>query len=95
MTKLFEICLQLAYRTVEVSPITKTELKWSDYRKVPLVLLDEEPVGDSSAVITRLAAELEQQKQQQAQPAKSRSWFSGWSSKSDSTASESHEEEER
>ena len=49
---------QIPYRTVEVSPLTKEQLKWSDYRKVPVALLDGEQVVDSTAIITRLAAEL-------------------------------------
>ena len=52
---------QIPYRTVEVSPLTKEQLKWSDYRKVPVALLDGEQVVDSTAIITRLAAELDAQ----------------------------------
>jgi len=50
--------LQVPYRTVEVSPLTKSELKWSEYRKVPVAVLDGEAVTDSSAIISCLAAEL-------------------------------------
>jgi len=32
---------KIPYRVVEVNPLTKTELKWSEYKKVPVVLLDE------------------------------------------------------
>lgn len=49
----------MPYRTVEVNPITKGELSWSSYRKVPVVKLDEEVVADSSAIISRLQAELD------------------------------------
>ena len=51
--------LQIAYRTVEVSPLTKKQIKWADYKKVPVVVMDGEAYGDSTAIITRLAAELE------------------------------------
>ena len=51
---------QIPYRTVEVNPLSKKELKWSKYRKVPMALIDGEPVPDSTAIITRLAAELAQ-----------------------------------
>ena len=66
---------QIAYRTVEVSPLTKKQLKWADYKKVPVVVMDGEAFGDSTAVITRLAAELgaEQQgvsKAQQSRPSR-------------------------
>lgn len=49
---------QIAYRTVEVSPLTKKQLRWADYKKVPVVVMDGEAYGDSTAIITRLAAEL-------------------------------------
>jgi microsomal prostaglandin-E synthase 2 len=51
--------LQMPYSTVEVNPITKGELSWSSYRKVPVVKLDGEVVADSSAIISRLQAELD------------------------------------
>jgi microsomal prostaglandin-E synthase 2 len=52
-------CSQLPYYTVEVNPLTKGELTWSSYKKVPVVKLDEEVVVDSSTIISRLAAEVE------------------------------------
>ncbi len=69
---------QIPYRTVEVSPLTKKQLKWSEYRKVPVALLDGELVADSTAIITRLAAEVAEQKQQQAatEQAPSSGWWS-------------------
>lgn len=49
----------LPYRIVEVNPLTKSELKWSEYKKVPVVVLDEkEQVNDSSLIISRLASEI-------------------------------------
>lgn len=51
---------QLPYRVVEVNPLTKGELQWSDYKKVPVIKMDEqEVVVDSTAIISRLAAEVE------------------------------------
>lgn len=51
---------KLPYETVEVNPLTKGELKWSDYRKVPVVKLDgDRVVADSSAIMSQLAADLE------------------------------------
>jgi microsomal prostaglandin-E synthase 2 len=50
--------LQMPYSTVEVNPITKGELSWTSYRKVPVVKLDDDVVADSSAIISRLQAEL-------------------------------------
>lgn len=61
---------QLPYRVVEVNPLTKGELKWSSYRKVPVLTLGEseackgEVLVDSSAIMSRLAAELAAGQQQ-------------------------------
>ena len=68
---------QIPYRTVEVSPLTKKQLKWSDYRKVPVALLDGEPVTDSTAIITRLAAEVAEERQQR-QASHAQGSLSGW-----------------
>ncbi|EFJ44640.1 hypothetical protein VOLCADRAFT_82699 [Volvox carteri f. nagariensis] len=46
---------KLPYTVIEVNPLTKGELKWSSYKKVPVVKLDEEVVVDSSAIMSRLA----------------------------------------
>ena len=43
---------------MEVSPLTKSELKWGQFKKVPVAVLDGEPLGDSSAIISRLATEV-------------------------------------
>lgn len=53
--------LQLPYKTVEVNPMTKAELKWSTYRKVPVIQMDggARVAVDSSAIMSELAAELE------------------------------------
>lgn len=49
----------MPYSCVEVNPLTKAELKWSDYKKVPVVLLDGvKQVNDSSRIISQLQAEL-------------------------------------
>jgi microsomal prostaglandin-E synthase 2 len=40
------------YRTVEVNPLTKAEIKWSeDYRKVPIALVDGEASMGSAKII--------------------------------------------
>lgn len=49
------------YTTVEVSPLTKRQLKWGPHKKVPVAVLDGpgdggEVVADSSAILSRLAA---------------------------------------
>jgi microsomal prostaglandin-E synthase 2 len=53
--------VQLPYETVEVNPLTKAELKWSTYRKVPVIKMDagQRVAMDSSAIMSELAAELE------------------------------------
>ena len=61
---------QIPYRAVEVNPLTKKELKWSAHRKVPVAMLDEEVLLDSSAIVSRLAAEAEAAKALAQQPKK-------------------------
>ena len=51
--------MQIPYRTVEVGPLYKKELKWSEHKKVPVAVLDGDVVQDSSLIISRLAAEVE------------------------------------
>lgn len=48
----------IAYRVVEVDPLRKTELKRfsSDYRKVPIALIDGQQVNGSAAVIEAVRA---------------------------------------
>ena len=43
---------RIPYRAVEVHPVWKGELSWSDYKKVPvLVLPDGEQVNESTAIV--------------------------------------------
>lgn len=51
--------LQVPYRIVEVNPLTKKQIKWSDYKKVPVIMLDDEVVNDSSIILSRMACEFE------------------------------------
>ena len=51
--------MQLPYEVIEVNPLTKGELKWSSYRKVPVLKLDDDVVLDSSAIMSRLAVDAE------------------------------------
>jgi len=45
---------RLSYEVVEVNPMNKNELKFSEYKKVPVVLMDSEQLNDSSVIIQRL-----------------------------------------
>lgn len=56
---------KIPYEVIEVNPLTKGELKWSTYKKVPVVKLDEETITDSSAIMSRIAAEIQAAKPQQ------------------------------
>lgn len=38
----------IPYRVVEVNPLSKKEIKWSDYKKVPILVVDGEQLIDSS-----------------------------------------------
>ncbi|XP_054796423.1 uncharacterized protein LOC129301842 [Prosopis cineraria] len=44
----------IPYKIVEVNPINKKEIKWSDYKKVPIVTVDSEQMVDSSDIIDKL-----------------------------------------
>ena len=71
--------LQIPYRTVEVSPLSKKELKWSEHRKVPVAVLDDDILQDSSLIISRLAAEIEaNQHPQESASTQSNSDSSSW-----------------
>mmetsp|Transcript_8550 Transcript_8550/g.14693 ORF Transcript_8550/g.14693 Transcript_8550/m.14693 type:complete len:356 (+) Transcript_8550:34-1101(+) len=53
---------RIPYKVVEVNPLTKAELKWSTYKKVPVLQsadTDGRIMTDSSEIITLLAAEVE------------------------------------
>jgi microsomal prostaglandin-E synthase 2 len=59
---------------VEVNPLTKGELRWSSYRKVPVVQMGEEVLVDSSAIISRLAAELQPGSSSSSKASSSKGW---------------------
>ncbi|KAL6524844.1 hypothetical protein OROMI_030437 [Orobanche minor] len=48
----------IPYKVVEVNPISKKEIKWSDYKKVPILMVDGEQLVDSSDVINKLAKKI-------------------------------------
>ncbi|CAB0005553.1 unnamed protein product [Nesidiocoris tenuis] len=52
----------LSYNVIEVNPIRKTELKWSDYRKVPILLVKVDEgylqLNDSSVIVSVLSTYL-------------------------------------
>lgn len=41
---------KIPYKIVEVNPISKKEIKWSDYKKVPILTVDGEQMVDSSGL---------------------------------------------
>ncbi|KAJ3697214.1 hypothetical protein LUZ61_000919 [Rhynchospora tenuis] len=41
----------IPYKVVEVNPLSKKEIKWSDYKKVPILVVDGEQLVDSSEII--------------------------------------------
>ena len=54
------IFIQVPYNVIEVNPLNQTELKWSSYKKVPVLKFgDEEVLVGSSAIMSRIAAEAE------------------------------------
>ncbi|KAJ8439810.1 hypothetical protein Cgig2_029070 [Carnegiea gigantea] len=44
----------IPYKVVEVNPISKNEIKWSDYKKVPILTVDGEQLVNSSDIIDTL-----------------------------------------
>ncbi|XP_020524399.1 prostaglandin E synthase 2 isoform X5 [Amborella trichopoda] len=42
----------IAYKVVEVNPLSKKQIKWSDYKKVPILTVDGEPLVGSSGNFT-------------------------------------------
>ncbi|KAK3145190.1 hypothetical protein QOZ80_4AG0325150 [Eleusine coracana subsp. coracana] len=44
----------IPYKVVEVNPLSKKEIKWSDYKKVPILTIDGEQLVDSSEIINIL-----------------------------------------
>ncbi|WCJ35070.1 Prostaglandin E synthase 2 [Euphorbia peplus] len=45
---------KIPYKIVEVNPMNKKEIKWSDYKKVPVLTVDGEQMVDSSDIIDKL-----------------------------------------
>lgn len=44
----------IPYKIVEVNPLMKKEIKWSEYKKVPILMVDGEQMVDSSDIIDKL-----------------------------------------
>ena len=75
----------IPYRVVEVNPLSKAEIKWSEYKKVPVVVLDgSTQLNNSSTIVSTIAAEIEAK-----EVTKSRSL---WSSKGSPTSQPSEED---
>lgn len=81
--------MQIPYKTVEVNPLTKGQLKWTPYKKVPVAVIDGDVITDSTAIVSQLAAELDASGPQlQSSPApdssssghssSGSSWLPGW-----------------
>jgi len=45
---------KLSYQTIEVHPLNKKELEFSNYKKVPILIFNGEQINDSSNIIDRL-----------------------------------------
>lgn len=45
---------KISYKIVEVNPLFKKEIKWSDYKKVPILTVDGEQLVDSSGLLESL-----------------------------------------
>lgn len=56
--RMFMDYYRLPYTKVEVDPLSKKQIKFSDYKKVPIVLVNGEQLNDSTAIISALHASL-------------------------------------
>ncbi|KAJ4966476.1 hypothetical protein NE237_018325 [Protea cynaroides] len=52
----------IPYKVVEVNPLSKKEIKWSDYKKVPIVTVDGEQLVDSSDIVDKLSCKIHPEK---------------------------------
>ncbi|XP_057446927.1 uncharacterized protein LOC130738792 [Lotus japonicus] len=48
----------IPYKVVEVNPLSKKEIKWSEYQKVPILMVDGKQLNDSSAIIDELGQKI-------------------------------------
>ncbi|XP_050376426.1 uncharacterized protein LOC126793837 [Argentina anserina] len=48
----------IPYKIVEVNPLSKKEIKFSEYKKVPILMVDGEQLVDSSDIIDNLTAKI-------------------------------------
>ncbi|KAK4779170.1 hypothetical protein SAY86_006698 [Trapa natans] len=48
----------IPYKVVEVNPLSKKEIKWSDYKKVPILVVDGEQLVDSSVIIDKMGEKI-------------------------------------
>ncbi|KAK4750822.1 hypothetical protein SAY87_004304 [Trapa incisa] len=52
----------IPYKVVEVNPLSKKEIKWSDYKKVPILVVDGEQLVDSSDIIDKMGEKILQER---------------------------------
>ncbi|CAN1170130.1 Prostaglandin E synthase 2 [Linum perenne] len=45
---------RIPYKVVEVNPMSKKKIKWSNYKKVPILTVDGEQMVDSSEIVSKL-----------------------------------------
>ncbi|XP_031407250.1 prostaglandin E synthase 2-like isoform X2 [Punica granatum] len=48
----------IPYKVVEVNPLSKKEIKWSEYKKVPILMVDGEQLVDSSDIIDKMGEKI-------------------------------------
>ncbi|OEL16791.1 Prostaglandin E synthase 2 [Dichanthelium oligosanthes] len=64
----------IPYKVVEVNPLSKKEIKWSDYKKVPILTVDGEELVDSSDIINILQRRIRPDEVTNEDEAKWRMW---------------------
>jgi microsomal prostaglandin-E synthase 2 len=64
----------IPYRIVEVNPVFKSELKFSKYKKVPVILFNGEQVNDSTIIIDALETSLSTDAHMSSRASESLAW---------------------
>ncbi|KAJ8908093.1 hypothetical protein NDN08_008188 [Rhodosorus marinus] len=66
---------KIPYRAVEVDPLRKAELKWSDYKKVPVVVVNGNQLNESTEIIATLETVLSKELKEEMFTEEEKKWL--------------------
>ncbi|XP_074263749.1 uncharacterized protein LOC141586437 [Silene latifolia] len=69
---------KIPYKVVEVHPFSKKEIKWSEYKKVPILTVEGETLVNSSDIITPLFKKMNSEKSSGAVRSSEEEQWLGW-----------------